>query len=174
MFCACDLPPQHDGSRITCGWHAPCRNLAFPSGLMPACHNVGLPDRLRGSSGPATRAVPAMRAVNGATSSRKPGSRKCSTRLPPECCSKEPPDPGARDAQGREQERRRARDADLEERNDHVATPRAMMPKDTMQAAARRLDLGPSLSQTTPISAAKITEVSRKADTAPKGARVLA
>ena len=66
------------------------------------------------------------------------------------------------------------RDPELEGQNGHVATPRTTMPKATMQAAASRLDTGASLSQITPISAAKITEVSRRADTAPKGARVLA
>ena len=66
------------------------------------------------------------------------------------------------------------RDPELEKRKGHVATPRTTMPKATMQAAASRLDTGASLSQITPISAAKITEVSRRADTAPKGARVLA
>ena len=67
-----------------------------------------------------------------------------------------------------------ARDSEPEERRDHVATPKTMMPQATMQAAASRLDTGASLSQSTPISAAKITEVSRKAETAPSGARVLA
>lgn len=107
--------------------------------------------------------------------------RTCSARrvlafrqVPSEGCRKEPRDSGARNAQGKEHDDRRARDPDLEERNDHVATPKAMTPNDTMQAAARRLDLGPSLSQITPISAAKITEVSRNADTAPNGARVFA
>ena len=184
MFCACDLPPLHDGWRITFEWHAPCCNLAFLSGLMNESHDVapGPISRLVRVGNPnVPRHVPALRAVNLVTFSRKPSFRKCGRRqvptfrqVPPDGYSEKPLDSGAHNAQGREQEHRRARDLDLEEQNDHVATPNAMMPKDTMQAAARRLDLGPSLSQVTPISAAKITEVSRNADTAPKGARVLA
>lgn len=176
MFCACDLPPLHDGWRITFDWHAPCCNLAFLSGLMSESRDVapGPIARLVRVGNPSVpRHVPALQAVNRATLSRRPGARKCSRRQVL-TFRHVPLDSGAQDAQGRELEHRRARDLDVEEQNDHVATPNAMMPKDTMQAAARRLDLGPSLSQVTPISAAKITEVSRNADTAPKGARVLA
>ena len=53
------------------------------------------------------------------------------------------------------------------------AIPIKIVPVATIPAATRRRIFGPSPNQMTPISAAKITDVSRRAETVPKGASVL-
>src|SRR5688572_30652769 len=56
----------------------------------------------------------------------------------------------------------------------HYANFRAITPAATVAAPARRRAICPSRSSQAPISAAKITEVSRNAATAATGARVMA
>ncbi len=157
MFCTCDPPPLHDVWQRLGGSAHPSSWKGLKGTVQPG-HQGGHPGRLHVQ--PRLLSANVARAWEDVVAFDMPRTRHGPHSLRSVVPTASKPIS--------------VRDLELGGQKDHVATPRTTMPKATMQAAASRLDTGASLSQITPISAAKITEVSRRADTAPKGARVLA